>query len=104
EAAIQLLNQYLAARARGLTMPAALVEADRRMRIPCFNAALTAAIGFLSLLVLPIPAIRDFRLFTAVGIMIGHAFTIVAAPPLLSPLPDFPPRVGRAFEPGPVER
>ena len=104
EAAIQLLNQYLAARARGLTMPAALVEADRRMRIPCFNAALTAAIGFLSLLVLPIPAIRDFGLFTAVGIMLGYVLTIVATPLLLASLPDFPPRVVRAFEPGPVER
>jgi predicted RND superfamily exporter protein len=104
EAAIQLLNQYLAARAHGLTMPAALVEADRRMRIPCFNAALTAAIGFLSLLVLPIPAIRDFGLFTALGIMIGYALTIVATPLLLASLPDFPPRVVRAFEPGPVER
>ena len=78
EAAIQLLNQYLAARARGLARLAALEQADRRMRIPCFNAALTAAIGFLSLLVLPIPAIRDFGLFTAVGIMLGYALTIVA--------------------------
>ena len=104
EAAIQLLNQYLAARARGLTTVGALVEADRRMRVPCFNAALTAAIGFLSLLVLPIPAIRDFGLFTAAGIMIGYALTIVGTPLLLASLPDFPPRVVRAFEPGPVER
>lgn len=104
EAAIQLLNQYLAARARGLAQLAALVEADRRMRIPCFNAALTAAIGFLSLLVLPIPAIRDFGLFTALGIMLGYALTIVATPLLLASLPDFPPRVVRAFEPGPIER
>jgi hydrophobe/amphiphile efflux-3 (HAE3) family protein len=104
EAAIQLLNQYLAARARGLTRLAALEQADRRMRIPCFNAALTAAIGFLSLLALPIPAIRDFGLFTAVGIMLGYALTIVVTPLLLASLPDFPPRVVRAFEPGPVER
>ena len=104
EAAIQLLNQYLAARARGLTMVAALTEADRRMRIPCFNAALTAAIGFLSLLVLPIPAIREFGLFTAIGIMLGYVLTIVVTPLLLASLPDFPARVVRAFEPGPVER
>ncbi len=78
EAAIQLLNQYLIARARGLALLAALEQADRRMRIPCFNAALTAAIGFASLLILPIPAIRDFGLFTALGIMIGYGLTIVA--------------------------
>ena len=104
EAVIQLLNQYLAARADGLSQPDALTRADRRMRIPCFNAALTAAIGFVSLLTLPIPAIRDFGLFTALGIMVAYGLTIVLTPLLLASLPDVPPRVIRAFEPGPIER
>jgi uncharacterized protein len=104
EAVIQLLNQYLAARAHGLSLPDALARADRRMRIPCFNAALTAAIGFVSLLTLPIPAIRDFGLFTALGIMMGYGLTITLTPLLLASLPDVPPRVIRAFEPGRVER
>jgi uncharacterized protein len=104
EAVIQLLNQYLAARADGLSRPDALTRADRRMRIPCFNAALTAAIGFVSLLTLPIPAIRDFGLFTALGLMIGYGLTITLTPLLLASLPDVPPRVIRAFEPGPIER
>src|SRR5215470_12189671 len=104
EGTIQLLNQYLAARARGLPVSDALAHADCQMRIPCFNAALTAAIGFVSLLTLPIPAIRDFGLFTAAGIMIGYGLTIILTPLLLATLPDFPPRVIRAFEPGPVER
>jgi predicted RND superfamily exporter protein len=103
EAVIQLLNQYLAARADGLTLPDALARADRRMRIPCFNAALTAAIGFVSLLTLPIPAIRDFGLFTALGLMVGYGLTITLTPLLLATLPDVPPRVIRAFEPGRVE-
>jgi predicted RND superfamily exporter protein len=104
EAVIQLLNQYLAARADGLSRPDALTRADRRMRIPCFNAALTAAIGFVSLLTLPIPAIRDFGLFTALGLMIGYGLTVTLTPLLLASLPDVPPRVIRAFEPGPIER
>src|SRR5262245_1741403 len=104
EAVIQLLNQYLAARADGLSSPDALTRADRRMRIPCFNAALTAAIGFVSLLTLPIPAIRDFGLFTALGIMIAYGLTIVLTPLLLASLPDVPLRVIRAFKPGPIER
>jgi predicted RND superfamily exporter protein len=104
EATVQLLNQYLAARARGLPLLAALQHADRRMRIPCFNAALTAAIGFVSLLTLPIPAIRDFGLFTALGIMIGYGFTIVLTPLLLASLPDFPGRIIDSFEAGPIER
>lgn len=104
EGTIQLLNQYLIARVHGLARPAALEQAHRRMRLPCFNAALTAAIGFASLLTLPIPAIRDFGLFTAVGIMIGYGLTIALTPLLLASLPDFPPRVIHAFEVGPVER
>jgi hypothetical protein len=104
EAVIQLLNQYLAARAAGLSRPDALTRADRLMRIPCFNAALTAAIGFVSLLTLPIPAIRDFGLFTALGIMIAYGLTIVLTPLLLASLPDVPLRVIRGFEPGPIER
>lgn len=104
EGTIQLLNQYLVARAHGLSRPFALEQAHRRMRTPCFNAALTAAIGFVSLLTLPIPAIRDFGLFTAIGIMIGYGLTIALTPLLVASLPDFPPRVIHAFEAGPVER
>jgi len=104
EGTIQLLNQYLIARAHGLSRPAALEQAHRRMRIPCFNAALTAAIGFASLLTLPIPAIREFGLFTAMGIMIGYGLTIALTPLLLASLPDLPPRVIHAFEAGTVER
>jgi predicted RND superfamily exporter protein len=104
EGTIQLLNQYLIARAQGLALPAALGQAHARMRTPCFNAALTAAIGFLALLVLPIPAIREFGLFTAIGIMLGYGHTIVLTPLLLASLPDLPPRVIRAFEAGPIER
>ena len=104
EGTIQLLNQYLRARAQGLALPAAVGQAHARMRTPCFNAALTAAIGFLSLLVLPIPAIREFGLFTAIGIMLGYGHTIVLTPLLLASLPDLPPRVIQAFEAGPIER
>src|SRR5262249_41946874 len=104
EAVIQLLNQYLAARADGLSRPAALSRADRRVRVPWFNAALTAAVGFVSLLTLPIPAIRDFGLFTALGLMIGYLLTVTLTPLLLVSLPDVSPRVIRAFEPGPIER
>jgi len=104
EGTIQLLNQYLAARARGLPISPALEHADHQMRVPCFNAALTAAIGFAALLILPIPAIRDFGLFTGVGIMIGYGLTILLTPLLLASLPDFSRNVIQTFQAGPVER
>jgi uncharacterized protein len=104
EGTVQLLNQYLAGRARGLPLAAALTEAHRRMWLPCLNAALTAAIGFLALLTLPIPAIRDFGLFTAAGLLLGYGLTITLTPLLLASLPDCPARVIGRFTEGPTER
>jgi preprotein translocase subunit SecF len=72
--------------------------------VPCFNAAFTTAIGFGSLVLMPIPAIRDFGLFTAVGVMLSYVFSMVLAPLLLDTLPDPPPRRAAAFRPGPLER
>ena len=101
--AIHLLNHYLQARASGLQKPQALEEAYRLCRVPCFNAAFTTAVGFGSLLFLPVPAIHDFGIFTALGVMISFLLTMVLAPLLLALLPDFPVRVRRSFELGRME-
>jgi len=101
---IHFLNHYLGARAEGLWREPALERAFRVTRVPCFNAAFTTAIGFGSLLVLPIPAIRDFGMFTAAGVMISYLLTMALTPLLISLLPDFPPRVTRKFKSGPIER
>ena len=102
--AIHLLNHHLAGRSEGLTRNDALRRAFQASSVPCFNAALTTAIGFASLLVLPLPAIRDFGIFTAAGVMISYLLTVTLAPLMIAVLPDFPPRVTRAFRRGPVER
>ncbi len=101
--AIHLLNHYLLARASGLKKPDALEEAYRLCRVPCFNAAFTTAVGFGSLLFIPVPAIHDFGIFTALGVMISYLLTMVLAPLLLALLPDFPPHVHRSFETGRIE-
>jgi len=101
---VHLINHFLAARAEGLPRPAALRRALLLTRVPCFNAALTTAIGFGSLMVLPIPAIRDFGLFTAAGVMFSYMLTVTLAPLLLASLPDFPRRVTSSFRPGAIER
>ncbi|MCI0657120.1 MAG: MMPL family transporter, partial [Acidobacteria bacterium] len=101
---IHLLNHYLAGRSESLSRGDALERAFQASRVPCFNAALTTAIGFASLLLLPLPAIRDFGMFTAAGVMISYLLTMTLAPLLIAVLPDFPPRVTRAFRRGPVER
>jgi len=102
--AIHLLNHHLAGRSEGLSRNEALRHAFQASNVPCFNAALTTAVGFGSLLVLPLPAIRDFGIFTAVGVMISYLLTVTLAPLMIAVLPDFPPRVTRAFRRGPVER
>ncbi|HZI94657.1 MAG TPA: MMPL family transporter [Patescibacteria group bacterium] len=103
EGVVHLMNQHLAARAEGLHRRAALGRAIRHTWLPCFNAALTTAIGFGSLMLMPIPAIRDFGLFSAAGVMISWLLTLVLAPLLLAWLPDFPPRVTDTFRPGRLE-
>jgi predicted RND superfamily exporter protein len=98
EGAIHLLNHYLFARSSGRTKAGAIEEAYRLSRVPCFNAAFTTAVGFASLLFLPIPAIHDFGIFTALGVMLAYLLTMVLAPLLLAFLPDFPARVRHSFE------
>lgn len=100
---IHLLNHHLAGRASGLSRREALQRAYLHFRLPCLNASFTTAIGFGSLVMLPHPAIRDFGLFTAVGVMISYALTVTLAPLLIDLLPDFPARVTASFQPGPVE-
>ncbi|HEV8374935.1 MAG TPA: MMPL family transporter, partial [Candidatus Polarisedimenticolia bacterium] len=100
---IHLLNHHLAGRAEGLVRRQALEQAFRHSRVPSFNASFTTAIGFGTLVTLPYPAIRDFGLFTAAGVMISYLLTMTLAPLLIDLLPDFPPRVTTTFRPGPIE-
>ncbi len=102
EGAIHLLGHYLAARGAGVPRPAALQRAYERSLGPCFNASLTTAIGLASLVLLPVPAVRDFGVFTAAGTMIAYGLTMVAAPLLAAWLPDPDPRPA-AGGPGRVE-
>ncbi len=101
--AIHLTNHHLAGRAEGLDPANALARACDRSRVPCFNAAFTTAAGLASLVFLPIPAIRDFGLFSAAGVMLSYLLTMVAAPLLLWMLPDSPSRLASVFQQRRVE-
>ena len=101
---VHLMHYYLAARAEGLACAASLERALALSRVPCLNDAVTTAIGFSSLVLLPIPALRDFGLFTAAGVMIAYFLTMTLAPLLIHSLPDFPPGIAESFRPGSIER
>jgi hypothetical protein len=102
--AIHLFNHHLAGLSKGQEPTAALEEALRLCRVPCLNAALTTAVGFGSLALVPVPAIREFGVFSAAGVMIAYALTMTLAPLLIAALPGFPERVTSSFRAGTIER
>jgi len=71
EGAIHLINHHLKARAAGLPPEESLTRAFELSKAPCFNAAFTTAAGFASLVFFPVPALREFGVFTAAGVMIS---------------------------------
>lgn len=60
--------------------PSRLAAALRGMFAPCFLANLTTFIGFLSLLVSRVPAVRDFGLYGAAGTAFAWGLTMLGAP------------------------
>lgn len=55
--------------------------------IPCFFTALTTALGLLSLTISSVPAVRQFGLFAAVGVMLSFLVALTVLPVGLSFLP-----------------
>ena len=51
---------------------------------PCFLTSITTSVGFLSLAVIDIPALREFGFFAAFGVMVAFLITILVIPILLS--------------------
>jgi len=102
--AMHFVNHDLAARAAGLARQEALAKAFNRSRMPCFAAAVTTAIGFGSLAMIPIPATRQFGLFTAAGVLLAYVVTMTLVPLLLSTLRDVPGTIIARFRRGRTER
>ena len=55
-----------------------------RVRFPCFFCALTTAIGFGSLVTSPMPAVQQFGLFAAFGVLLSFVIGITLVPVGLS--------------------
>jgi uncharacterized protein len=86
-AAVHLVNYYRDATAdRTSRTPAA--EAVRRGFAPCCLAAVTTAIGLASLVVSHIVPVRDFGLYSALGILAGLVVLFLLLPSLLSVIGD----------------
>lgn len=78
--AIHLLSQLGIESARGFDREAAISRALRSAGKPCFFTSLTTAVGFGSLAVSRIPAIRELGYFAAFGIMTAYLLALVLIP------------------------
>ncbi|ADG69113.1 exporter of the RND superfamily protein-like protein [Planctopirus limnophila DSM 3776] len=66
----------------------ALSEAFRHAAMPCFLAALTTAIGLLSLVTSPLSPVRDFGIYSAIGMVVSLGMIVYGVPSLLQLWPD----------------
>lgn len=90
-AAIHLLNTFLTVRATGMAQRQAIHHAVRDVGAACGLTALTTMLGFFSLLVSPVPAVREFALLAGLGVGIACAITMTGVPLallLLAPNPS----------------
>ncbi len=75
-----------------------LARVYRTMGMPCLLASLTTLVGFLTLLVSPVPAVREFGAFGALGTMIAWALAMAWVPVCLSLAGNRPSRRSAAFQ------
>jgi len=89
-AAIHVANYWRHASTQTEDRAAAAATARNMAFWPCVLAAVTTAIGLASLLTSPLRPVRDFGLYSAIGVLIGLAAALLALPALLSVLPMGP--------------
>ncbi len=86
---IHLLSGFLDLRRNGYSRKAAVYLAFRRIGWATLLTSVTTAIGFITLLTAPIPALNEFGVFTALGVVLALIVTFLFVPGLLL----FPKRV-----------
>ncbi len=83
---LHVLVRYQRERASGAPVAAAVDEIEAHVLLPAALTAATTVIGFVSLLVSPIPSVRTFGLFSALGAAVAFALGAVGAPAALRAL------------------
>ncbi len=85
--AIYLINLFLEIRPHHPSLRVSVVETIHQLGIPCFLTHVTAVLGFLSLAVNSVPAIRGFGIFAALGTVYSYLVEILLTVILLPVLP-----------------
>jgi len=101
--AVHVVSEYYEVLQGGAEGPdGAVTEALGRVWLPLLLTGATTAAGFVSLMLTPIPAIRDFGAFSAVGVTATLVASLTFAPALLQLLPR--PRRAADGAPGRADR
>ncbi len=89
-------------RAHGIAHRAAIHAAVRDVGVACGLTTLTTMLGFFSLLVSPVPAVRDFAMLAGLGVGLALVITLTGVPLALLAMGAHVPST--AGMPGPIER
>jgi len=81
---IHLINRYYEELGKGRAKKEALIVIIQSMGIACFMTSFTTTVGFLSLYTASIRIIKNFGLFSGMGIFLSYLLTILLIPILLS--------------------
>lgn len=76
------LSRYIEDTASGLPKEEALRQTTAHMFLPVLLTSITTGIGFASLLVLKVDLVRQFGLYSAIGLMVAFFLTITFLPSL----------------------
>jgi len=92
---VHIIAKYMDELRDGFDKTAALKKTYKEVALPTFLTSFTTAIGFLSLLTSSIEPVRDFGIFTAIGVMLAYvlAYTVLPAVLILRPVPKVSPRI-----------
>jgi len=85
---VHILSQFVDIYPKHPNRKAAITEVMNRLFAPMLYTSLTSAAGFLSLTMTPIPPVRVFGLFVAIGIAVSFVLTILFVPAYIAVLPD----------------
>ncbi len=78
--AIHMTSRYREALGEGGDADAAAAEATRTVGVALALATVTTVLGFLTNLLNPVPALRDFGILSAIGILVAFLLTLTFVP------------------------
>lgn len=95
--AIYLINLFSELRPHHPSVKESTCLTLQHLGLPCFLTSATIIVGFLSLVLNPVPAVKDFGLFASLGTFYAYVIAMTLTP-LLLPLLPFQRRFGMANE------